>query len=137
MIGGQPALVGERGTELIIGRRTLRDMSQFRPDLLQQLYAFERRRFRTYDEGNVSDMGSRFKVQGSSNGQDPQMQETLQSLTQTVALLSSTVDALQRNGIYAKINKYGAGGLVDEVADGLYTTKKRGNNNNVRRLFGS
>ena len=134
MIGGQPALVGERGTELIIGRRTLRDMSQFRPDLLQQLYAFEKRRFRTYDEGNIGDVGSRFKVQGSS--QDPQMQQTLQSLQQTVAMLSSTMEALQRNGIYAKINKYGAGGLVDEVADGLYTTKKRGNNTNVRRLFG-
>ena len=78
--------------------------------------------------------GSRFKVQGSSP--DPQMQQTLQSLQQTVAMLSSTMEALQRNGIYAKINKYGAGGLVDEVADGLYTTKKRGNNTNVRRLFG-
>ena len=135
MIGGQPALVGERGTELIIGRQTLRDMSQFRPDLLQQLYAFEKRRFRTYDEGNIGNLPIN-PSQSGETGSDPQMQQTLQSLTQTVALLSSTVETLQRNGIYAKINKYGAGGLVDEVADGLYTTKKRNNNLNVRRLFG-
>ena len=62
---------------------------------------------------------------------------TIAALAQVVAELSQTVSDLQRKGIPATINKYGAGGLVEEVADGLYATKKRNNNVNVRRLFGS
>ena len=35
------------------------------------------------------------------------------------------------------INKYGRGGLVDEVASGLEQERKSGRNDTVRRLFGS
>ena len=35
------------------------------------------------------------------------------------------------------INKYGRGGLVDEVASGLEQERMSGRNDTVRRLFGS
>ena len=38
--------------------------------------------------------------------------------------------------INANINKYGRGGLIDEVATGLEKEKKSGRNDAVRRLFG-
>lgn len=136
MVNGMPALVAERGPEMIIGRQTLRDMSQFRPDLLQQIVMFEKRRFRTYDEGNLASI----PLTPSDRGGTPEQMMVVMEETRAVnAQLVETVAVLTRqlqNGIYAKINKYGAGGLVEEVADGLYATKKRNNNVNVRRLFG-
>lgn len=132
MIGGQPSLVAEKGQELIIGRRTLRDMTQFRPDLLQQIAMFERRRFRTYDDGNLGQMQTPQAPFVGSEGQNAAMSETLQQMQAVLVQLSQQL----QNPIRATINKYGAGGLVDEVAEGLYTTKRRNNNINVRRLFG-
>lgn len=133
MIGGMPALVGERGQEMIIGRRTLRDMTMFRPDLIQQIAAFERRRFRTYDEGNVGAMTGMTELRNNGmTGNQEQMLQTMEQMQVVLATLSKRLE----HPIQATINKYGSGGLVDEVADGLYATKKRGNNTNVRRLFG-
>jgi len=133
MIGGMPALVGERGQEMIIGRRTLRDMTMFRPDLIQQIAAFERRRFRTYDEGNVGAMTGMTESRNYGGGQDmTQMLQTMEQMQVVLAALSKRLE----HPIQATINKYGSGGLVDEVADGLYATKRRGTNANVRRLFG-
>ena len=54
------------------------------------------------------------------------MEATLAALSQTVALLSATVSDLQKNGIRAFIDKYGAGGLIDEVKSGLKFDKKYG-----------
>lgn len=46
---------------------------------------------------------------------DEQMRQTLDTLTQTVAMLTARLN----HPIEAKINKYGTGGLIDEVQSGL------------------
>ena len=55
-IGGQPALVGERGPEMVIGRETTAAMMMNRPDLLSAIVNFDQNRrsgMRTYDGGNI------------------------------------------------------------------------------------
>ena len=42
---------------------------------------------------------------------------------------------LQQKGIHATINKYGRGGLVDEVTSGIEETRRVGSSNRVNRLF--
>jgi hypothetical protein len=41
------------------------------------------------------------------------------AMQQTIAALSQTVTTLQQRGIPAHIQKYGTGGLIDEVKSGL------------------
>ena len=134
-VNGQQALVGERGPEIVIGRRTTRAIQMNRPDLLRDLALIDRgittRKVRTFDEGNLSDMATAFAgqlpatQQGQQGSEDsPEMRQTLDSLSQTVAALSATVLQLQKNGIPAHIRKYGAGGLIDEVQSGLKFVSK-------------
>ena len=134
-VNGQQALVGERGPEIVIGRRTTRAIQMNRPDLLRDLALIDRgittRKVRTFDEGNISDMATAFAgqlpspQQGQQGSEDsPEMRQTLDSLSQTVAALSATVLQLQKNGIPAKIQKYGTGGLIDEVQSGLKFVSK-------------
>ena len=129
-VNGQQALVGERGPEIVIGRRTTRAIQMNRPDLLRDLAMIDRgittRKVRTFDEGNISDMATAFAgqlpapQQGQQGSEDsPEMRQTLDSLSQTVAALSATVLQLQKNGIPSYIKKYGTGGLIDEVQSGL------------------
>ena len=134
-VNGQQALVGERGPEIVIGRKTTRAIQMNRPDLLRDLAMIDRgittRKVRTFDEGNISDMATAFAgqlpatQQGQQGSEDsPEMRQTLDSLSQTVAALSATVLQLQKNGIPAKIQKYGTGGLIDEVQSGLKFVSK-------------
>ena len=136
-VNGQQALVGERGPEIVIGRKTTRAIQMNRPDLLRDLALIDRgittRKIRTFDEGNIQDLVSAFTPtvtdgqtqQGDSNS--PEMRQTLDSLSQTVAALSATVLQLQKTGIPAKIQKYGKGGLIDEVQSGLkFESKYKG-----------
>lgn len=134
-VNGQAALVGERGPEIVIGRRTTRAIQMNRPDLLRDLALIDRgittRKVRTFDEGNISDMATAFAgqlpapQQGQQGSEDsPEMRQTLDSLSQTVTALSATVLQLQKNGIPAKIQKYGTGGLIDEVQSGLKFVSK-------------
>lgn len=134
-VNGQQALVGERGPEIVIGRKTTRAIQMNRPDLLRDLALIDRgittRKVRTFDEGNISDMATAFAgqlpapQQGQQGSEDsPEMRQTLDSLSQTVAALSATVLQLQKNGIPAKIQKYGTGGLIDEVQSGLKFVSK-------------
>jgi len=127
-VNSQPALVAERGPEIVIGRRTTKRIQMAAPELLHAIQLIDRGympRLRTYDEGNVAAMAQLPAPQqgrgaeGGAGSEDAQMQQTIAALTQTVALLSSTVADLQRKGIPAHINKYGTGGLIDEVKSGL------------------
>lgn len=127
-VNNQPALVAERGPEIVIGRRTTKRIQMAAPELLHAIQLIDRGympRLRTYDEGNVAAMAQLPAPQqgrgaeGGVGSEDAQMQQTISALTQTVALLSSTVADLQRKGIPAHINKYGTGGLIDEVKSGL------------------
>ncbi|MBR1377962.1 MAG: phage tail tape measure protein [Bacteroidaceae bacterium] len=132
MIAGHPALVAERGPEMIIGRETLRNMTQFRPDLLQQIINFDRnrQRFRAYDSGNISDLSSAIGVDGGASNTEflHQVQATMQSTQEALTLLTREL----QKGIKAGINKYE---LIEETAEGFYTTKKKRTNMYINRLF--
>ena len=146
LINGQPSLVAEKGPELIVGRKTLAAMTQFRPDLVNEIVKFDynrRRGFRLYDEGNIMDsigtMTSNGLTQGNlpSDGNTPLLEALQQSQAtneQVIAVLSALTTELHK-GI--GVRKYGTGGLVEEVIDGLYTTKKRNTSPMLRRLLGS
>lgn len=154
-VGGQAALVGERGPEIVVGRATTKALMENRPDLLAGLVSFDRmysgRGFRTYATGNLPGFGTDV---GERRGDDPQGRETdriMEAVTSALGpvldnlgeVLSSTArsnDALRERldrPIQSVINKYGRGGLVDEVATGLEQEKRTGRNDTVRRLFGS
>ena len=120
-INGNPALVAERGPEIVIGRRTTRQIMMNEPGLLQHLAQLDRRhsvpRYRTYDDGNLSEYVA-LPTQPQSETQaerDEQMRQTLDTLTRTVAILHQRL----QQPIKAEINKYGTGGLIDEVKSGL------------------
>jgi len=131
-VNGQPSLVAERGPEIIIGRRATRHIQMNEPGLLHHLAAINGR-YRTYDQGTVPaavPVGSpdgASSLSGSAGGEaDARVAAALEQNTQmmlamqqTIAALSQTVTTLQQRGIPAHIQKYGTGGLIDEVKSGL------------------
>ena len=123
-VQGQPALVAERGPEIVIGRKTTKRIQMAAPELLHAIQLIDRGYTprRLYDEGTplpLSAPGGFADGNTQQSDQDAQMQQTLAALTQTVAVLSATVTQLQQKGIPAHINKYGSGGLIEEVKSGL------------------
>ena len=126
-VQGNPALVAERGPEIVIGRRATANIMRWNPALLNVLASYDpHSRRRTYDDGTPVASAAMPSQPTSAEGQDPRMEATLAALSQTVALLSATVSDLQKKGIRAFIDKYGAGGLVEEVKSGLKFDKKYG-----------
>lgn len=121
-VQGQPALVAENGPEIVIGRETTRAIMMNEPELIRYLANYQLHggsNYRAYDSGNVTALPT-----DASQNNDISNNATLVALTQVVAQLSSTVQQLQKNGIPAHINKYGAGGLIDEVKSGLKFDKR-------------
>lgn len=125
-VGGQAALVGELGPEVVIGRATTRAMMQDNPRLLHSLVQFDRlhsgRGFRTYDSGNLTDFGG---VDGSDN-----------PMAATIDRMNSAIDRLNRRlekDIVAHIVRKE---VVTEAIDGMYEEKQRGRNKNLTRLLG-
>ena len=125
-VGGQAALVGELGPEVVIGRATTRAMMQDNPRLLNSLVQFDRlhsgRGFRTYDSGNLTDFGGVDGIEGKSTGN---------------AELINAISELNRQlsrGIHANVVRKE---LVSNVVDGMYEEKTRGNNKNLTRLLGA
>ena len=133
-VNGQPSLVAERGPEIIIGRRATRHIQMNEPGLLHHLAAINGR-YRTYDQGTVPAAASLAPSGtttagsvpvGSPDGESARVAAALEQNTQmmlamqqTIAALSQTVTTLQQRGIPAHIQKYGSGGLIDEVKSGL------------------
>ena len=136
-VNGQQALVGERGPEIVIGRRTTRAIQMNRPDLLRDLAMIDRgittRKVRTFDEGNISDMATAFAGQlpapqqsadGQQGGSDAQ-RERDQAMLATLGVLSQTIGQLQQQlaaGIHAEMNMYGENGVYKKLkqADKFY-----------------
>ena len=126
-VNGQPSLVAERGPEIVIGRKTTRHIMLNEPGLLQHLADLDRHRttaryashYRLFDEGNMSDIfsdGSNGRPSsGGQSSSDEQTRKTLEALTAAVIALQARLE----QPIEAKINKYGTGGLIDEVQSGL------------------
>jgi len=131
-VNGQQALVGERGPEIVIGRKTTRAIQMNRPDLLRDLALIDRglttRKVRTFDDGNIQDLASAIRPadgqQTAAIQQTDLTSEDARALTAAIGVFSQTVATLQKNGIPAKIQKYGKGGLIDEVQSGLKFQKR-------------
>lgn len=124
-VNGQPSIIGERGPELVVGRETTRAIMLSRPDILKTIADIDRNRsgraFRTLDDGDLSALAAGGSVSSDSIAAN---NETMQQLAQTVAMLSQTLTAIQQRGIPAHINKYGRGGLIDEVQSGMKFMQK-------------
>ena len=124
-VNGQPSLVAEKGPEIVIGRQTTRAMMMNDPALVRTIINYDRYhsgRYRALDNGEIPvEWG-----QGKENGSIDNTQ-LIQAIT--------TLNTILANGISAKINKYGAGGLVEEVVDGLNFARRNRMNRNVNRLF--
>ena len=122
-VNGQPSLVAERGPEIVIGRRTTRHIMLNEPSLLQHLAALDHHRtaarYRPYDDGNIADLitsnESGRPISGAQSSADEQTRQTLEALTAAVIALQARL----AQPIEAKINKYGTGGLIDEVQSGM------------------
>lgn len=139
-VGGAPALVAERGPEMVIGRETTHAMMMSRPDLLRAIVEFDRNRSRgfakTFDSGNVSQLAT--VPEASPEGNNSQLMEVLDAQTAMLSQMyeiNAALTAELRKGI--GVRKYGAGGLIEETAAGFAEARRLGNNKNVTRLFGS
>lgn len=123
-VNGQPSIIGERGPELVVGRETTRAIMLSRPDILKTIADIDRNRsgraFRTLDEGDLSALGPGSVSSNTIAAND----DTMKELAQTVAMLSQTLVAIQQRGIPATIQKYGRGGLIDEVQSGMKFMQK-------------
>ena len=111
-VNGQQALVGERGPEIVIGRKTTRAIQMNRPDLLRDLALIDRgittRKVRTFDEGNLSDLASAIQPaadqpQQQSGQIDPATAEALRMLPASMLSFSQMMTAIQQQGIPAEI----------------------------------
>ena len=78
---------------------------------------------RAYDSGNVAAALPSDDITSSRNN-DISSAASIDALSAVVAQLSQTVTALQQKGVPAYINKYGTGGLIDEVKSGLKFDKR-------------
>ena len=123
-VQGQPALVAERGPEIVIGRRTTRAIMMNEPGLIKYLANYGRGaqaqgRYRAYDEGNLSDYTQ--LPDGSAAAQPAAgiTADDAKALVAAIGAFNETVNQMQQKGIPCYINKYGTGGLIEEVKSGM------------------
>ena len=119
MVNGQPALVGEKGPEMVIGRETTAAMRMNRPDLMAEIVKFDKnhsagRGYRMYDEGNVPEFGDAGDL--ASAAAPSLSQEDIGQLRDAITGFTAIMEVIQKNGLH--VNKYGRGGITDEAADG-------------------
>lgn len=121
LVNGQPALVAERGPEMVIGRETTAAMMMARPDILAEIVKFDRARsgrtYRAYDGGNVGD----FVLPAPQNSMSA---EDIAELRSTIATLSSVLANIQQRGIRATINNLGRGGVAEAAKMGADFMRK-------------
>lgn len=123
-VNGQQALVGERGPEIVIGRKTTRAIQMNRPDLLRDLVRFDKgittRKARTFDEGNLQDLASAIRPEDGSTtvtaGTDAsaERQALIDRMDKSDALMAQVLYFLQ-NPVAPNINMYGRGGLHEKM----------------------
>lgn len=122
-VNGQQALVGERGPEIVIGRRTTRNIQMNRPDLLRQLALIDRgittRRVRTFDEGNISDLARAITTADApatdaAATPDEERAAMMQQMQQMQQVMQGVLHYLQ-NPVAPNINMYGSEGLHSKM----------------------
>lgn len=114
-VNGEPALVGEKGPEIVIGRKTTERIMMNEPALLHRLISLEngRRGMRTFDDGNLSDIAMSGTV-SAGDRQGERDAALLEALSQNAAIISALQSELAK-GIKATVNMYGSGGLDESM----------------------
>ena len=120
-VQGQPALVAERGPEIVIGRETTQAIMMNEPQLIKYLADYGKTGgfaggWRPYDSGNVSEVSAISPQPSDINGMTD---ADARALIAAIGTFNQTVQQMQQKGIPCYINKYGRGGLIDEVQSGL------------------
>ena len=116
-VQGQPALVAEKGPEIVIGRRTTKAIMMNEPGLIRYLANYGRGasaqpRYRAFDGGNLDDIAQQLPDGAAQpSATDAEMRNTLQMLTQVVGQLQQQLD----KGIKSAINTYGSDGLYENM----------------------
>ena len=142
LVNGKPALVGERGPELVVGRETTKAIMQYRPDLLRGLVAFDRhysnggRRFTALDSGNVQS----FSVAGGTGADAiraviademaPVMRQVTASIEESAEVNRQLIRRM--GNIQARIVR---SELVDETVDEIDFRARRRSDPKINRLF--
>lgn len=125
ILNGQPALVAERGPEMVIGRETTAAMMMARPDLLSEIVKFDRSRsgqtYRAYDSGNVADVAAAVLGEAPTAAAGLTADDVA-SLRISIADFTAMMLSLQKTGLH--VNKYGRGGVVNAAADGANFMRK-------------
>lgn len=140
LVNGQPAIVGERGPEIVIGRETTRAIMQYRPDLLQGLISYDKHfsngggRYRAHDSGNIQS----FAPMQSGNGGGMTNEEIAGVLREVSSAISQNAEvnaALTRkmSNLKAQIVRKE---MVDETVDEISFRRDRGSDKKINRLFG-
>jgi hypothetical protein len=114
-VQGQPALVAERGPEIVIGRRTTKAIMMNEPGLIKYLANYGKGasaapRYRAFDEGNIDTLQLP-DAAAQPSATDAEMRNTLAALTQVVGQLQKQLD----KGIKSTINMYGSDGLYENM----------------------
>ena len=125
-VNGQPALVGEKGPEIVIGRKTSKRIMMNEPGLLRSIMQIERggrfytggRGMRLFDEGNLGDVQSVAVPQQQGQQQsdrDDRVAAALEQNAAAMAAFSEVMAAIQANGIQGVFREYGAGSLDESM----------------------
>ncbi len=116
-VQGQPALVAENGPEIVVGRQTTQAIMMNEPELIKYLANYEKyggRGYLAYDGGNIEQAAS--PQPSDINGLTA---ADARALTAAIGVFTRTVRQMQEKGIPAVIQKFGRGGLIDEVQSGM------------------
>lgn len=123
-INGQPSLVAEKGPEIVIGRRTTRQIMMNEPALLHHLANYGGGGMRRlYDEGNVGDIignDGTLDMTGGSGSRgvlDGETAAALRALPAAMAAFSQMMGTIQKQGIPAKMARFGEGSLDEGMRD--------------------
>ena len=124
-VQGQPALVAEKGPEIVLGRETTRAIMMNEPELIRYLANYQQHGGR-----RLFDEGTPFPAAATTPGGFPSgsgiVGEDARTLIAAIATFNRTVEQMQQKGIPCYINKYGSGGLIDEVKSGLKFDQRYG-----------
>jgi hypothetical protein len=112
-VNGQQALVGEQGPEIVIGRRTSRNIMMNEPALLHHLLQLDRNRTvagsrQVFDRGNLTTVASADAPTGNSPLLDSDTLAALRALPVVMAALNEQlkkpvhINMYGRDGIYEK-----------------------------------
>jgi hypothetical protein len=80
-------------------------------------------RYRAFDGGNLDDIAQQLP-DGAAQPAAGITADDAKALVAAIGTFNQTVTAMQQKGIPCYINKYGAGGLIDEVKSGMKFDEK-------------